>query len=680
MEIKTNKYEMHILPKFYNDFEILCLDLNEEKPHMYISRIELLKNEYATDIEAIYIKSNLLWILIKKNVETKKNILKSLDRYTLVESPSFLHNAEVMLILSSLPRYQVKGLHNITGSIYQFVEQKRNSNQLIFLKYNVFNGVMKQTIQTFTKYKIMKKKLRLFVKDNFKITGYDFDDGVLKLSLSLTDDTYVLGNREQVNNHSKRNTVNFFRIAKSKEEFINNKMYYLSKFLKDVNEHLADYINIEDIKRSFNHKAIKNVNKLKSNLIAKESYNIINLSMADNVLFKLEKCLQKAFPEEKLFITHSDKVNKKKLNIILINTKEEYESANIRDPYIKTPDIVTQHVYLHEIESAYEALSNKKECMIGKVILTDAFIKKEIINRKIELYNFNNDYFEGKEFILPIKKKDKIKDGVSLSLKIVNNNLFFKTINFSNLKIKYNFNQEGYIRNGNKLSVVSDTDEILLPDINYVIKKYDLVNNFGRIQRHDVEKCLKEFSHIVYQKSNKKIKEYWDEAILKVKEILDNILDNRLTSNDLRQILSPLKKVIAYGLYGEFINYFYLKHGKLIAPLLSLKSEKEKFLVGFEGINYLIDKNNLYYTVGHTSLNDISANLAKAIKVKKVTNVEESFINNYFDLLDVSFIRYKQATVIPFPFKYIKEFIKMQPDLDFIDADFSFSNNTIFIN
>ena len=676
MIVQTSKFNIHITKSFYNDFEVICLKLKEQYSDDYINRIELLANEQSCAIESIYInnevvksyniKKRCLWILVKKEQNLKEHLLSSLDKFENAY-PLYPKNAEIMLLLSSLPRFKVDDVININGSIYQLVNQKRTKKQLVFLNYKIFNGVISQHVRTFTLYKIAKYNIN---KKYAYSTSYVFKNSVLEVSSELKDEHYVIGNK--TSRKIIRNSIEFFKIPTSLVDFSHTRIYYFYKLLKDVNVHLSKYISIDYANNNYINIPIMNVHEDRSNLILQQSYNLLNHSMnrEDDLLDKLELCLRRAYPKISLNIEKSNIINKDKINVIIVNTKEEYELASICDKHIRTPDFVTQHIYLSEVEKAYQQIKNgKNDCMVGKVILIDALIKKEIIERKMKIYQFRNDYFSNKIFVVPtgLKKNDHVR--LYVEMRINNNELIFSKHEKKTEYPKYNFNHIGYIISENKVSVISNSEEIILPNIDFVVKKCSKVDDFGRTSKEDIIKAMNNFSIIVRLEHNDNVVSYWESSISKVYDKMNEYYHNELTSSEIRSILNPLKEIKVFKLYGEFIKYFDKEYNKLIAPLLSSVEQKEKYLVGFEGINYCLNKDDLFYSVGYSKLRDIKPNISKAIRVKTVSFADSELISNYFDLLDVSFIRYKQATVVPFPFKFIREFIKMQPDLEVKDQD-----------
>ncbi len=687
MGIITNEFNIKILPKFDSEFKILSLVLKDEyrDKKKYIKRIELMVNEHINYFESIAItneslgnpdyKEKCLWILIRKNDELERKILKSLDKFEKINKKIY-DTTKIKLILFSLPKYKCKNISNVVGSLYQFVEQKIKFNQLVFLEYKVFNGVISQNVKTLSVYSKVKPSLK--TKEKYP-TRYKFNQGHLSVSKKSSPDDYIITSK--VFNKNKRNTIKFFEAAKTLDDFTNTKIYYFNKMLEDIKKYLYEYIIIDyKIIEEKKYEISKNI-EINKKLFEKEKYNIVNKSLYDDsIIEKLKLCLNHAFPSESLDISTGKKINKNKINFVIVSDKNDYKNANIQDKYERTIEYVRQHVIVDQIIIAYQQLIkndindedkrkfNKpiKECMLAKVLLTDSLIKNEVIHNEMKLHRFLNNYFDDKEFVMPIKMDKKL---YFISMKIENNKLSFHKYDESYLNVKYNFKHQGYIKSNVMVYNILDTDQILLPNIEYVMDKYNKVNNFGRINKNDILSMIEKYELINVIQRNEKQKEYWVNKRDIIIDKINKISRNDLTSLEVRDSLKPLKECKSYGFYGSFIEFVNINFGKLISSILNVRDEKKVYLKGFEGISYYYEKNKVRYSVGFPSYRDIKPTISKAIRFKTISNADDEFLNEYFKLLDVAFIRYKQATVIPFPFKYIREYIKMNKSLPDISSD-----------
>jgi len=668
MILRTNKYDIKLLPKFYEDYEAICLKLKDEFKENYISRIELLINPYVNMIEAVQIKSTklkgytqnhiCLWLLIKTNSNNKSDLLKYLDKFEAV-NPQYPINHNIALLISTIPKIKHIGISNIIGSIYQFVDNRKNKNQLLFLEYAIFNGMVQQAVKTFSTYESAKYYIK---EKNKEVTKYTFKDGFLNISNENRKDNLILTSKNS--KEDERNNVEFFRTGQTIDEISGTRSYYMYKFVNDIKKYLSEYIEINQELLNSNQYKYSNLNNSNISLFEKQAYNIINLSLNEDedIKHQLMECLKKSYPNNSFNIKIGEKLSSSKINFIIVNRKEEYEKAKLKDRHVKNSKYITQHIYYDQVIQAFNSLGNKKEWMKGKVLLTEAHIKYEIKQRELMMFDMSNNMFEDAEFILPTK--DKNKEVIYFSLRINGNNLIFSRVDSSEINIKYNFNHEGYIRlKGKKIMVIVDDGHIVLPNMPYVVERLEIIEKFGRVNIEDFLKTLKDFHNTNKYEYNIKKSTFLNDAITEIKNNLNNLYTLDISAGQIREVLQPFKKTKSYGFYGGFIEFYYKKYNKLIAPLLDNTVHKVNYLEGFSEINYYMKDSKLFYSAGYPEIKDINRSVARALRIKNVSNFEEAYMDDYFKLLDVSFVRHKQSTVVPFPFKYLREFVKAQKDL-----------------
>ncbi len=74
-----------------------------------------------------------------------------------------------------------------------------------------------------------------------------------------------------------------------------------------------------------------------------------------------------------------------------------------------------------------------------------------------------------------------------------------------------------------------------------------------------------------------------------------------------------------------------------------------------------VSKNKAFYFVGKKST-ELQSNFENATIIREVETIENSrlLLQHLLETLNVDFVRNGQLTVLPFPFKYLSEFIKME--------------------
>ena len=104
-----------------------------------------------------------------------------------------------------------------------------------------------------------------------------------------------------------------------------------------------------------------------------------------------------------------------------------------------------------------------------------------------------------------------------------------------------------------------------------------------------------------------------------------------------------------------------LIHAELIAGNTSLrnKEKREELLTSVTDIHKFEQDNNIYYFVGVIG-SGMRRTLHTAANIRKIEPWGDSpnFFDKLLPLMNVKFVRNEQLTVIPFPFKYLREYIR----------------------
>ena len=90
------------------------------------------------------------------------------------------------------------------------------------------------------------------------------------------------------------------------------------------------------------------------------------------------------------------------------------------------------------------------------------------------------------------------------------------------------------------------------------------------------------------------------------------------------------------------------------------KEKREELLSSCLDIKYYSDGGDYYYFVGTIGAG-MRTNVENAVNVRKISPYENSviFFDKLLPLMNVTFVHNGQLTVVPFPFKYLREFLKI---------------------
>ena len=93
------------------------------------------------------------------------------------------------------------------------------------------------------------------------------------------------------------------------------------------------------------------------------------------------------------------------------------------------------------------------------------------------------------------------------------------------------------------------------------------------------------------------------------------------------------------------------------------KTVRNELLSACLDIKYITEERCGYYFVG-TIGNGMRTNVARASNIRKIEPYNDApiFFDRLLPLMNVSFVRNGQLTIIPFPFKYLREHMKQRVD------------------
>lgn len=204
----------------------------------------------------------------------------------------------------------------------------------------------------------------------------------------------------------------------------------------------------------------------------------------------------------------------------------------------------------------------------------------------------------------------------------------------------------------NNIYPVVQTSEIPTPNVLSLYKTLKMINPNMILDKDDILSSFKEFQEAYDVDSD--VIDNWVHDI--------NDLNYELTCDDVRRIIR-LKTHIGKG-FNEFLI---ASKGIIISGEFRNKKNNDEYEVdNLIGINYKVieneyDKGTYYleYFVGDKSKKQSYPVACKVRRICLGTNKDSLSIDFIVRLLAVEFVRNGNYTVIPFPFKYLREVIKL---------------------
>ena len=597
-----------------------------------------------------------------KNVE-KRMVFQAVQKYEGSEYLSIKElNAENMdkhillqLFFNSLsnPEHDAYAYNNLTGKLlcYNSAWQKKDSDgnmiQLDCIEVKVTKEMCLQlsahrmtALSQKSRMKFGKRKIHDYPK--YEIAYHHHT--LKRVSKEKLDEPTNLIQKPIGN---EKSTITFFDFSDYKK-FACSKNGVLYNFMNLVKKQFSEYFSIEFV--TYENPKILSVKKTELKLskemvqqqLLKTGINVIDeiqSSTSESFLKDLCQELQHRIPGVECSI--GKRLSKRKVNIRYIHDKDYYGED---DPYsASTEEVVVQHIteenFQYDVNTSVET------------ILKELVIKNDLKQRKISLidwekYEFDSDWIFGIE---------------------IDEEYYFMKIHpdgtFAVEKMQYDlFNASEYNRYMDCFSVDGSVEGLVKDaagNIN-IIKK---TNMHTLPEMKEIEDVLKRVSETA---------EFSGEEWTRLLRIALLKADNQKVIDKLEEIIGTLqeqkqydKKDIFKLLKGNTIKKFVVDsifedEGILLFAYLRNKEEREKLFSGVIDINYF-QKNDTTarFCVGKIG-EGMKAKLERASIIREVQAEDDSklIFEELLRLMGVDFVKLGMLTVIPFPFKYLREYAR----------------------
>lgn len=514
----------------------------------------------------------------------------------------------------------------------------------------------------------------------------------------------------------KKNDIDFLDFS-NWTKFKASKCGILYKFKNDIERKLSNYFKkFELVKLAENENELKfsKNTTLEKDEKVKQFYKttpiIINIDTIKDETEKI-KALKLA-KSLKQFITDTEKDYKIPVTNVsigdiadnaiifrIIHNKKHYNGKNDPKNDFLGQNKLIQHITLEDFAD-YENISKDEEENFQYIIpanksgtssptldnlFKELYIKNDIINGQITLTNWHLDNYQ---FVIREQKeidKDNKKD-IFHSLKInANGELEFKTFrserkpefraykqHFEEYGKNYNQEIEGLVISDDNINVVIRTELHTLPDFEKIGNDLEKKENENSYLTSYIIQLIEDFCQINESLMQKKMKikidkdnyETFSTSTL-VNKLKSSLLDfrNEITKEEIKQKLSDAKFNGSTKFRKEFSWYFANMTGDILDTFFKDASIRKDILSSNIGIWYRQgksgDKNIAMYYVGKKT-SALQQKIDKAAVLRKVIAVKGDLVfENLLETMNVDFVRNGALTVKPYPFKYLKEMIKM---------------------
>lgn len=474
------------------------------------------------------------------------------------------------------------------------------------------------------------------------------------------EDTFIL---KQIK-HEKSN-IPFFRFD-SLNKFSQSKIGMLYHTIDLFNKNYSDIIKINfqtvsdyiSLEPKSNKMQLEELTNNVHNQVVSMGVRIIDCIQDETSKIILTELIEKLKEEyKKLDIKVVKKPSKNKLNLKLVHRASYYNENHENDPYSNNKDYIIQHI-------AIESFEKFNSSMIDN-ILKELIIKKDLLQNKISLidwskYNYQKDWIFGLKDGILFYFINVNPDG-SFDFKVLENDLFSMNEYQKYINCFDNKNEiEGIIVNpNNDINYIKNTNKFTIPEFEKIHNILYTLKNNSPIEVGNLLKYINEFEN------SPKFKNNHTDSLNKIKNNLKNV--NVINCNDLRSILKNTNKSEKInGTIEEFIhNKVYEDYNIALFDHLRGKIERDMLLSSETDIKYFELNNKQYYFVGYTG-KGMRNKLTTSCCIREISALDngEIFFKELLPLMDVPFVKYGQLTVKPFPFKYLREYIKQQKILN----------------
>ena len=481
-------------------------------------------------------------------------------------------------------------------------------------------------------------------------------------------------------------------------ERIADKLMFYVKFIQEVNEELGKYISLtpceEEFER-FSETNNKNLNIKKQRIADEIRENIWNKGITVCSFNNRRDDVEKAqilintlishfgVPKEK--IQWASSPNPKTWNIQIIKNKNEFVDNKgnhdiFMDDYRTVDGVCLQHVVVDNIADKKEFFT-ELEIVLTELLIKDALIHYRVPNSMVPECTIsiaisrkkkkeNNDEKMSCDiheyFAMEFGKDGIIKKAIAFADDEIVNSEFANDVldKFDEIKIKNERKTlnvpEGIIRFDNgPFCGIYKTTKSPIPDYAKLLADYETKKHLPKLEVNEISQMLDAYNSINPSNAIR-----IQNAISLVKENLYSITDenNKVSVSGLYMLLQ--KSGISHtNIFYEDMEKNYPE--KIIFQIHNKKEKNNPYEIDkLTGICYKNEESFTEYYVGLRKVG--AAGKTKAIRcglpVRIIENDNSFTFEEFARMLDVVWVRQgtMTSTVLPYPFKILNEYIKME--------------------
>ena len=592
--------------------------------------------------------------------------------------------AQLLINSMRTPKHEAFMYNNLTGKLFYHDPSWKHKDKLTG-KVN-FIRFLEIVIDPGMYLNLEHKTFKRYDRESNGLYVIDSKTGEFRKKLKTDTNVITYKEGSLPHNHFRVDNFDITDIT----HFRKSKMGVMEQFLRDVNDNLSKYISIDIVEREdaqqfdISNLEKKGISELEyGEMLQKKGVVIVDENdseISKDIVAKLQEELEKYYHVKAAVGNLSGDA----YNIRIIHDGEYYAENEMHDPH---SDNLKGYIVQHITEEAEHFTNTKGSSPDIKKIVQELIIKGDVRERMISIFDWKR-LDSGKDWTFVLRKKIKTKFGENVEHMNFGNKKAFNYYNYYRLKIDGNGKME--------FDAFCDSNQSETEEWNKICYAYDFVEDKHHgVQNHveglmysnidnihaillTREKTLPNISALMDTLIETDAKERVSKEIL-LKAINDfeteyiaagEIISewkNKLSVETEMITKKSIKKILNMksGTASKFNRFLHQKYGIWIDGELRKGEFEYLYQIG-NLLNIKYDYNENDYLDGRAFVYYVGAKGNKkktkypnACCMRKVISLGETLeYEEALPLMTVEFVRNSQFTVLPFPFKYLREYIE----------------------
>lgn len=592
--------------------------------------------------------------------------------------------AQLLMNSMRTPKHKDFKYNNLTGKLFyhdpSWSRKDKLKGKVNFIRF------LEIVIDPSMYLNLEHKTFRRYEKEGYGLYVIDAKTGEFRKKLKTDADVITYKEGSLPHNHFRVDNFDITDIA----HFRKSKMGVMEQFLRDVRDILSKYMTIELGERKdaqkydISYLEKKGISELEyGEMLQKEGVVIVdenNTKESKDIAAKLQEELEKYYHVKAAI----GSLSKEAYNIRIIHDSNYYEENELHDPH---SDNLKGYIVQHITEEAEHFTRTKGSSPDIKKIIQELIIKGDVQDQMISIFDWER-LDSGKDWTFVIRKKIKHKFGENAEHINYVNKKSYNYYNYYRVKIDgvgsmkfdtfcdsnqeeneewskicyaFDFTEDKHrgVQNQVEGIIYSDIDNIhvilltrekTLPNISVLMDTLAETDEKEKVSKELLLGAINEFE-ANNADSNDVISE-WKNKVSEETEMI--------TKKNIKKILN-----MRTGIASKFNRFLHENYNIWIDGELRKGEFEATYQIG-NLLNIKYEYNDNDYLDGHTFVyyvgakgNNKKEKYPNACCMRKVISLGEKLeYEEVLPLMAVEFVRNSQYTVLPFPFKYLREYVE----------------------